>query len=336
MKRSIVLALLASGCTGTVGSMLSNGAVEVTAPYTLGTEDFGMACASGVAFGNFLMAYTPFTDAPHRANVAGASSAAMCAEADAFEAELRRLRALFEKRPLEAEDARITEQNLHYLAAIRNHSAFKSLVITYGAPGELDEDGKLACPDLEPGEVEQLGFLLGLSSGVLAVVHDRQSGARANVPMDIPPAIRRATGCFADTDWWGMPASLRSALELSLPQDDVPPETSWAALAGAAEKGAAAGMSLPRALYLQTLAAQGRLDVACAEIAKHAAWEETAAPPAQYRLLDTYARHLIRHEVNKLWTEAKGHRAPPTVMACPESNAAPDAPPDTPEQLFGD
>lgn len=339
--RPVYAALLAAatlpsaGCTGMIGKMLSNGAVEVTAPYTLGTEDFGMACASGVAFGNFLMAYTPFTDAPHRANVAGASSAGMCAEADGFEAELRRLRALFEQRPAEAEDARISEQNLHYLAAIRNYSAYKSLIIAYGQPGANDEDGNLACPDLESDEPEKLGYLLGLSSGVLAVVHDRQSGARANVPMDIPPAIRRATGCFADTDWWGMPAALRSALELSLPQDEVPPEVSWKALATAAEQGAKAGMSLPRALLIQTLAAQGRRDEMCEEVARHAAWEETATPNAQYRLLDTYGRHLIRHEINKLWTERTGHRAPLTIMACPEA-PEPVTPADTPEQLFGD
>ncbi len=47
-----------------------------------------------------------------------------------------------------------------------------------------------------------------------------------------------------------------------------------------------------------------------AAIAAHAASLEATPPAKAWRLLDRYATYLIRHESDRIWTQATGHRTP--------------------------
>jgi len=325
-----------SGCT--IAGIVGNGSIKEAMPYSFSTNDPAMGCASGLALTNFLMGFSYQYEKDEipapllKASVVTRLSAGMCAESESHEAELRRMRAMFNKQPTEAMDAGISEKRLHGLAATRNYDAFQALAGAYGPPGSNDEDGKLACPEFDDDYPEALLYTLGLSSGLLAVVHDTLSGRLVGVAMDMPPAIMRATSCVDNDAWWGVPDALRSAILLSLPQNDMPIDEVWKRLYASADKGLAVGMTLPSALLAQSLASQGKQEELCALFERIDGL--TTPPPAAYQLLDVYARTLIRHESNKIWTQEKGHRAELNALACPPSNTP--VIPATDEDLFGD
>jgi hypothetical protein len=324
------------GCS--IASIVGNGSIKEAMPYSFSTNDPAMGCASGLALTNFLMGFSYQYEKDEipapllKASVVTRLSAGMCAESESHEAELRRLRAMFNKQPTEAMDAGISEKRLHGLAATRNYDAFQALAGAYGPPGGNDEDGNLACPEFDDDYPEALLYTLGLSSGLLSVVHDTLSGRLVGVAMDLPPAIMRATNCVDNDTWWGVPDALRSAILLSLPQNDVPIDDVWKRLYASANKGLAVGMTLPSALLAQSLASQGKKEELCALFERIDGLD--VSPPPAYQLLDVYARTLIRHESNKIWTQERGHRAELNALACPPSNT-PGAP-STDEDLFGD
>jgi hypothetical protein len=339
LQTAAVVALIGPILTGcSLASIVGNSSIHKTMPYSFSTNDPNMGCASGLALTPFLMGfsygYEP-GDIPTpllKASILTKLSAGMCAEAESHEVELRRLRAIHAGQANEAVDANIAEKRLHGLAAARNYEAYQALMAAYGTPGADDEDGNLACPEFDDDYPEALLYTLGLSSGLLAVVHDTQSGRLVSVSMDMPPQILRAAKCVDNDRWWGVPDALQAAVLLSLPQSEVPVDEAWGRLNAAADKGLAVGMTLPAALLAQTLASQGRSAELCALFDRIDAL--TTPPPADYLLLDVYARQLIRHEANKVWTQASGHRADLNALACPASNE-PQAPP-TDGDLFGD
>lgn len=318
MKRMVAFAglalMLSAGCNlqKMTGDMMAEFAVEHTFPYTMSSSDVDQGCEAGVSMGGFLGSYSRVETDTSRASIVSSLSAAMCAEAEAFEAELRRLRALHEGRTGEALDALILEKQKHRLAAERNYAAYLNVVKAYGEPGKK-------CPKLDSEDYpDDLLYLLGLSSGMLAMVHDRHAGGAAGIPMDLPPKIARAAKCVNNDAWWGMPAAMKAAIEIAIPGAGEGGDP-WAVLKESATLGDSKGMSMARALLVQTAGATGEHDMMCAAAAKHGELLASGeARNSKFALLDAYGAVLLRHELNKDWTKQKGHRAPVDAWTCVE------------------
>ncbi|HEY3354909.1 MAG TPA: hypothetical protein VGQ83_16770 [Polyangia bacterium] len=309
---------LASGCSlhAQTGKVMSSYAVEHVTPYLMQSSDVSMVCQTGVAMGAFLMSFERVTDPPDRAGLVTLMAAGMCAESEAWEAELAQLRAVRDNRAGEAQDARIREQRAHEVAAERYQAAYARLTRAFGAPGET-------CPKLEGRD--ELLYLLGLSSGLLAVFHDRAAGGSLGVPLSIPRAVAQAARCVDDARFWGVPRALQAAVWASVP-GTVPDQTDpFAVLRESARRGQAEGVRLAGAFLVQTAAGAGKSDELRRAIKDHA--ESVKAKPAAlaWRMLDRYATLMIEHESDKLWTGAKGHRTPTGSLGAFADDDARDA-----------
>jgi hypothetical protein len=319
---------LLAGCQGffhaQTGGIMSSYAEQHMLPYTMASADLGMACEMGVSMGAFLMSFERVTAPPRRAAIVTLVSAGMCAEAEAWEAELRQLRAVRDGRAAEAQDARIAEQRSHGQAATRFSAAWTQLESAFGRTGE-------GCPELD--DDDELLYLLGLSAGMLAVLHDRAAGGLAQVPMDIPLRVSRAAACLDGSRWWGAPLALQAAVWALVPGALPESRDAWASLREAAELGDSQRVRLARAFQIQILDASGRDAELREALAAHAASTERTPSDPDWRLLDAYASRMILHVSDRLWTTERGHRTPLGAFGTFPQSAAPTAEDDA---LFDD
>jgi hypothetical protein len=295
---------LGAGCSlnAMTGNMMGDYSVKHVVPHVFETGDVDMACKVGVAMGPFLLSFGRVTAPPDRSGIATMLSAGMCAEADAREAELDQLRALKAGRPAEAQDARVREHRAHEVAAARYQHAFQHFVRVFGEPG--GECRMIA-------KADGLLYLLGLTSGLLAVVHDRAAGGALGVPLDLPRKVATGAACLDDGHFWGVPRALQAAVWASVP-GTAPAGVSdpFVVLRQSARAGQEKGLRLAGALLALAAATAGRTDDLHAAIREHAASVRTRPALAAYRTLDRYATMLVEHESDKLWTQATGHRTP--------------------------
>jgi hypothetical protein len=311
---------LASGCSfyAQTGKVMSGYAVEHVVPYMMQSPDVGMACGTGVAMGPFLMSFGRVTDPPDKAALVTMMAAGMCAEMSAWDDELAQLRSGRESRAAEMQDARVREQRLHELAADRYHQAYGRLVKAFGEPGG-------ACPKLAGRD--RLLYLLGLSSGLLAVMHDQAAGGPVGVPMDVPRKVAQAAACLDDAELWGVPHALQAAVWATVPGTAPEKTEPFAVLRAAAKLGQDQAVRLAGAFLVQAAAGAGRADELRRAITEHA--ESLKAKPAadDYRMLDRYATLLIQHESDKLWTARTGHRTPMGALGTFPEEATKTKPP---------
>lgn len=301
----VALLLLLPGCKSMIykstGDVMSSYATDHILPAEMASDDADMACETGVSFAAFLMSFGRVTRPPHRAGVVTYLSAGTCAEEDAWEAELRQMRALREKRSDEAQDARIVEKRAHQLAARRFGRAFELLQAEFGEVGN-------GCPKLE--KEDELLYLLGLSSGLLAVMHDRAADGTAGVDTSIPPAVARGASCLDAKKWYGVPLALQAAIWASVPGAAPADRDPWAALAEAAHTGDETGVRLARAFQVQAAAAVGRNDLLREAITAHGKSLREKQAAKDLRMLDRLGTLMVEHESDKIWTDETGHRTP--------------------------
>lgn len=313
------LLALGPGCRGFMygqtGDVTTHFAAEHVTPFVMSTDDAEMACASGLAMGNFTMSFERVTDRPNKAALSALASAASCAEAHAWEAELRSLRALRANQSEEAQDARVEEKRWHAVAARRYGAAWTRMTQAYGTPGG-------ACPTLETPEDETL-YLVGLIAGGQAVTHDRAAEGQAGIALDVPRLAARGSECLDDARWFGVPSALRAAVWLSVPGATPAGEDPWARLTAAAELGESKGMRLARAIQIESLAAAGRLEDVRAAIKTYAESRDRTPTYAAFRLLDQNGLMLVQQMSDRLWTREAGHRTPLGALGTFPGAAAP-------------
>lgn len=299
----LVTALSLSGCASTIGDLMSDTSSRHIVPAVLRTPDVGAGCATGEALGALVDSFAPYSRKAARATIITRVSAGMCLEGPTWEAELEYLRAYRQADVATARDARARAQRSHLDAALRYVAAYHVLAQEYGVP---EPDGE--CPKLAR-QYDELSYLLGLSSGVLAVLHDAGSGGEAGVSMAIPAYVVRAAACLDNETWWGVPAALQAAiwaLQPGTPGTGDP----WATFADSVRRGDEAGVRLASAFYAQTASTVGN-DAALRQAIKHdATSRKELKASADWRMLDAYAALLVRHESDRLWTEQVGHRTP--------------------------
>ncbi|MBW4933932.1 hypothetical protein [Marinobacter sp. F4206] len=317
------LALLA-GCSAnpiytTTGVVLSNYSEGEATPYVMQMSDPQMACSLGEGIDPLLYSFSRVTDAPDTTGSLLMLLAGNCMEYRAWEAELAYLRADFEGNVPAAKDAREEAKRLNAKTAKRRLRAFNRAMAAY----EFDPAAEpLECPFLFT-EQDELTFLLGLLTGMQAIVNDANSGALAGIPRNIAPQAERAATCVDNEKWGGLPNSIRALVWLLLP--DTRPALSpdpWRVLDNSSRLGVKVGMRASMALEAVAAETFGRPEVLANTIAEFVDAEDSIDVWGDYQLVDVVAAAVIRFSSDKHWTANYGYRTPQSFFGkmSPERN----------------
>ena len=312
-KRSlVVLALvLLAGCANpiysTTGVVLSGYSENEATPYVLQMSDPHLACSLGEGVDPLLYSFSRVTEAPDSTGSLLMLLAGNCMEYRAWDAELAYLRADFDGNVPAAKDAREAAKRLNARTAERRLQAFNRAMAAYDFDPAAEP---LECPFLF-SEQDELTFLLGLLTGMQAIVNDANSGALAGIPRNIAPQAERAATCVDNEKWGGLPNSIRALVWLLLPdtRPTLAPDP-WQVLDHSSELGVAAGMRASMALEAVAAETFGRPEVLADTIARFAESEDIVEVWADYRLVDEVAAGVIRFASDKHWTANYGYRTP--------------------------
>lgn len=276
-------------------------------PPMLKENDVLMACQSGVATAPLLMATENLGADANQLGTLLYTTAALCAETVMYENELRYLRASRAGQVEEAQDARIAQKRFAELAARRQLVAYERFVKYY----EKRYDIKIGeeCTDFYK-DFDEFVYMLGLISGLQAVVNDITAQQVVGVPMDIAAKAERAFSCLDNKKWWGVPLAARALVWNVLPGADEGKDV-WGAFNQAMAIGEQSGVRLPHAFY--AISALGKDDKARLRdgIKRYADVKEDFKPNADYKLVDALSGLIIGMLSDKLWTEGVGTRTPP-------------------------
>ena len=273
------------------------------APQMMSSDTIGLSCATGAALTSVVGALGQEGNRPYQAITLSAMAGGMCADMEVWNTEILRLRAIHNGDASSATDFLELEKRQHEVAARRYADA-------WGALDNAFSEVRLGagCPALRADRNEDLVYLLGLSSGLLAVLHDRPTGGAVGVSTGIPLQVERAAQCVDDDTFWGVPSALRAAVWASVPGATPDGADPLVLLEQAAAKGDAAGVRLARAFQVQTLSTLGKEEELGAAIAAHVQSLKDKPADPSWRLLDLFATMLIRHESDKRWAAQEGHR----------------------------
>ncbi len=316
--QTLTLAAVAAlaGCSAnpiytTTGVVLSNYSEGEATPYVLQMSDPKMACALGEGIDPLLYSFSRVTEAPDTTGSLLMLLAGNCAEYKAWEAELAYLRADYQGDVATAKDAREEAKRLNALTAKRRYRSFQRAMAAY----EFDPAAEpLECPFLF-SEQDELTFLLGLLTGMQAIVNDANSGAMAGVPRNIAPQAERAATCLDNEKWGGTPNAIRALVWLLLP--DTRPELSpdpWQVLEHSRQLGVEKGIRVPHALQAVAAETFGRPDKLEEAIATFAESNATVKVWDDYRLVDEVAADAVQFSSDKYWTANYGYRTPQTFF----------------------
>lgn len=312
----LAAAVLFAGCSAnpiykTTGAVLAGYSEGEATPYVMQMSDPEMACALGEGIDPLLYSFSRINDAPDTTGSLLMLLAGNCIEYQAWEAELAYLRADYEGNVPAAKDAREQAKRLYALTAERRLLAFRRAMAAY----DFDpSEEPLECPFLLD-EQDEMTFLLGLLTGMQAVVNDANSGARAGIPRNIAPQAERAATCVDNEKLGGLPNAIRALVWLLLP--DTRPELSpdpWVVLKNSSDVGVQTGIRASMALEAVAAETFGRPDVLADVVRRFADAENTIDVWDEYRLVDTIAAQVIRFSSDKHWTAEYGYRTPQTYF----------------------
>jgi hypothetical protein len=305
-------AVMLAGCSAnpiysTTGVVLSNYSEQEATPYVMQMSDPQLACALGEGVDPLLYSFSRVTEAPDSTGSLLMLLAGNCMEYRAWEAELSYLRADYEGNVPAAKDAREEAKRLYAKTAERRYKAFKRAMAAYDFDPAAEP---LECPFLF-NEQDELTFLLGLLTGMQAIVNDANSGAMAGIPRNIAPQAERAATCVDDKKWGGLPNAIRALVWLLLPdtRPDLSPDP-WVVMDHSVELGIQKGFRASLALKAVAAETFGRPDKLKEAIAEFADSDATVDVWDEYRLVDTVARGVIQFSSDKYWTEHYGYRTP--------------------------
>ena len=275
--------------------------------------DVDQACEMGVSLAHAIGAMGREGRPAQKAMIIAETTAAICAEAEAWEVELdeawamRQVRLTQSTFTEEVQDARYRGARAHTLAAGRYYRAWQRMEPAFGEVGE-------GCPRLK--QRDELVYLLGLFSGLNALMHDQAGGGSVGVPLDVLPRVGRGAACLQDEEWWHVPAAFQAVVWVTLPGSGPEGVDPWARLEEAAAAGEPSGVRLARALQVMAAANADRQEATRQAIVSHAEALQRQPRADDWALLDEYARLVSLHQADLLWTAAEGHR-------CPELGALP-------------
>lgn len=306
--------LLLAGCSAnpiytTTGVVISSYSEDEATPYVLQMSDTRLACSLGEGVDPLVYSFSRVTDAPDSTGSLLMLLAANCMEYRAWEAELSYLRAEFRGDVPAAKDAREVAKRLHARTAERRYLAFQRAMAAYDFNPAAEP---LECPFLFSDQ-DELTFLLGLLTGMQAIVNDASSGALAGVPRNIAPQAERAAQCVDNEKWGGLPNAIRALVWLLLPdtRPDLSPDP-WRLLDNSADLGIKAGFRAAHAVQVVAAETFGKPEVLEQAVATFASADERIQVHEDYRLVDEVARSVVLFSSDKHWTAEYGHRTPRT------------------------
>ena len=293
-----------TGCSSiyrTTGWFVYDYAEDYAVPYVMKTDDTAMGCAMSESMAPMLLSFSELTWSPDRLATSMYMQAGACAEAKANEEGLAYLRAYKAQNIGEAKDARIRQKRLFALAANRQYKGYKHLVAEFGEPGE-------ACPDID--EDEEFFWMLGLVSGLQAVMSDVRAQGEVGVPKDIAMKSVRGSQCLDSDRWWGVPKAMQAAVWTMMPDNAPDGVDPWQELADASALAGESGVRLAQAVEVVIADGSGNGERLRDAIRRHAQSVKTTPSNAQYRMLDIVATQQVLAVSDRLWTEATGSRTP--------------------------
>lgn len=275
-------------------------------PPMLAESDVLMACQSAVATTPLIMGSENLGADANQLGTLLYTTAGVCAETVAYENELRYLRASRANNVDEAQDARIAQKRFAELAARRQYIAYQRFERYYEKRYNIKIGDE--CTDFYK-DFDEFVYMLGLISGLQALVNDITAQQVVGVPMDIAAKAERAFSCLDNKKWWGVPMAARAVVWNVLPGADEGKDP-WAAFNAAMKLGEENGVRLPHAMY--AISAAGKDDKARMRdaIRRFALVPDTFKVNEKYRVVDGLAGMLVGSLSDRLWTEATGTRTP--------------------------
>lgn len=302
----VILACAVSACSvvykGT-GVAVTGYAQDQGVPYMLATRDVSLGCSMAESFTPFLLSFSRVTAPPEKLAILLYLMAGNCSEFRAWEEELRFLRAVYDKRSIEAKDARIAQQRLLGQAARRQLSGYTHFVNAFG---EVDN----GCPEFDSDE-EAFYWLVGLLNGIQAIMNDIAAGGSEGVPLNIAAKVGRGSACLDDDRWWGVPAAIKAAIEIVFGDQGADDNALLQNLENAVTTGLKQGMQVSQVLAAQVYWGQGKIGKVKGLIRTEVPVSERTQRNQPYQILNEVAKLQLLAISDRLWTEATGQRTPP-------------------------
>lgn len=287
----------------TTGDVLNSYGQDELMPYLLGTDDTVMACHAGEALTPLLLSFSRVGVDPNQIATMVWMVAGSCEENLAFEEELRYMRSVKAGNVNEAQDARIAQKRHYINSAKREYKGYLAMSAYFGVqPGDK-------CPSFKDDN-DQMSWLIGNLSGILAVFGDSIAEGNAGVPKDIAVKAERAMTCLDPEKWWGVPLSVRAALWTVVPGVIPAGEDAWKQLRAASIMGEKKGVRLAHALEAIAAGNAGKTALVREIIKMHVNSKRTVAASKSELILDTMAGDMILQISDRMWTEATGKRTP--------------------------
>ena len=310
---ALCLALLFSaGCAvnpiySVTGKVMTGYAENYNTPYVLSLADPDLTCTMGSALDPLVYSFKTVTDTPYKTGSLLMLLSAECSEQKAWDADLRSIRAERAGQVSEAEDARTESKRWQAVTARRRLQSFQEAMKAY----DYDyTDPNVQCPDFDTDQ-DELTFLMGLVTGLQAIMNDSASGVMVNVPRDIAPEAERAARCLSNRKWAGLPDSVRAAVWLLIPATkpkDAP--NPWVVMKQDSKLGVEKGMRAAGALEVVMAESLGKDKILADAIHRFAAGGKTMKVWKQYRLVDEVARQTVMAVSDRYWTRHYGRRTP--------------------------
>lgn len=286
----------------TTGDVLMGYGQSKMLPYVMTKDDVPMACDLGSSTALLLQSFESVGSHPEKLAVLEYTTAATCSDRLSFEAQLEYLRAMNQGNGDAAQDARIMQKRWAAVSAKRQLAAYNNAIAAYGEVSEVE------CPRLKT-DFDKLAWMVGMISGLQALVSDTAAGGSVGVPRNIAAHAAVGAGCLDDDQWWGVPRGIQavvwSMLPMLAPEENI---DTWAMMDQAVDKGFQGGVRLSSALYAMAAYSKGddaRVKSAIREFAAHG---DNINP--EYKMLDAIAGSMIEGLSDILWTKATGHRTP--------------------------
>lgn len=310
------LAVGLAGCTTIANKAKQTGANvglrfaenHILAP-VLTDDDVVMGCLAGQVFSPIIDAMGPHGMQGDNDQMSTLlySTAAVCAEQEALENELRSLRATRQNHIEEAEDGRIMQKRWLEVAARRQYHAYQTFEHFYTSRGMNEVGGD--CPTFRSDQ-DELVFMLGAISGLQAIVNDVNSQNQIGVPKDIGARVERAMTCLNNDKWWGLPKSVRAAIWNLIPGGG--PEEPWSTMIKAMATGKQGGVRISYAIYAISAYAKGddmRLRDAFRQY-QVTLDDPGFVPSKRYKVFDKVGDVIMWGIADRYWSEHTGSRTP--------------------------
>ena len=269
-------------------------------------DDVGMGCAAGESLTPLMMATQGLKADPNEIGVILYASAGLCAEQRALDYELRYMRSARANLIDDAQDARIMQKREAELAARRQYEGFKHLEAYFEGVKKAPIGTK--CPKFKR-DFDELVYMLGLITGVQAMVNDIAAQQSVGVPKDIAAKVERAMQCLDNTKWWGAPMATRATIWTLLPGAGEGKGDPWETIKQNMRTGERGGVRLAHAMYAMAAQAKGDEALMRDALRAFAATQEAASNP-DYRLIDKMAYQIVQNVSDRYWTEKTGSRTP--------------------------